>query len=101
MYDENTEIIPEEIGDAKVLYYIKIEGHYQSTGNTKQIVNGVLMGPAYGLAICKYEDDDAYYLFGCDKSWQSVTDTWHESIEDAMKQGKFEYDVTKNNWRKK
>ena len=92
----NMETIPNEIDGAKVYYYLKIEKNHRPTGNTKQIVNGELMRPAYGLAICKYDNQIGYYLFGCDENWQSITDTYHNSVEDAMKQGEFEYEGTKN-----
>jgi hypothetical protein len=92
------EVVPDDIGGASVLHFIKIDSTIRSTGNTKQIVGGVLMGPAKGLAICKYENQLGYYLFGCDENWNSITDTYHETIEEAIEQGEFEYEGTKNKW---
>jgi fructose-1,6-bisphosphatase/inositol monophosphatase family enzyme len=31
-------------------------------------------------------------VVGCDEGWSSVTDTWHQSIEDAKYQAEFEYE---------
>ena len=59
------------------------------------------MGPARGLAICQYEDEVGYYLFGCDENWKCITDTFHDTIEDAMDQGQREYEGTKEKWIKK
>ena len=95
---KSEELVPEQIGGARVLHFTIIDRTIRPTGNTKQIVGGVLMGPAYGLAICKYENDSWYYLFGCDKNWNSITDTYHETIEDAIDQGEFEYEGTRSQW---
>jgi hypothetical protein len=96
---KKAEVVPNVIGGEKVLYFIRIETKHTLTGNTKQIVNGKLIGPVYGLAICKSDNPEGYYLFGCDENWKSITDTFHESIEDAMDQGEFEYKGTFNDWK--
>ena len=31
-------------------------------------------------------------IFGCDEGWNAVTDTWHETLEDAKAQAEFEYE---------
>ncbi len=92
---------PDIVGSAKVLLFTYIDERHQFTGNCRQIVAGQLMGPMKGLAICKYDEEDAYYLFGCDEDWESITDTWHETIEEAMEQAEFEYKGSKETWLKK
>lgn len=82
--------IPAIIGDAQVICAAPIDARHIPTGACKQIVNGVVMGPAAGVAICKY-NEDGFYLFGCDSEWQVISDTWHQSIEDAISQAEFEY----------
>ena len=56
------------------------------------------MGPMAGLAICQYAGEEAFYLFGCDADWQSVTDTWHETLNDAQDQAEFEYEGVNRTW---
>jgi len=51
-----------------------------------------------GLAICQYEKEDAFYLFGCDAEWNSQTDTWHQTVEEAKEQAEFEYQGTSGTW---
>jgi hypothetical protein len=51
------------------------------------------------LAICRYDDDADFYLFRCDDLWQVLADTWHETLEEAMRQAEFEYDDTVGVWR--
>lgn len=56
------------------------------------------MGPMAGLAICQYPDDDAVYLFGCDADWNNITDTWHQTVDDAKHQAEFEYQGVSDTW---
>ena len=91
---------PSEIGGAVVVLYTAIDGRHRHTGNCRQIVAGRLAGPAAGLAICQYEGGNSYYLFGCDEYWNTVADTWHETLEDAKAQAEFEYEGVNETWRK-
>jgi hypothetical protein len=90
--------VPSTIGGATVVCYTPIDSRHRHTGNTKQIVGGVVLGPASGLAICQFSGDSAFYLFGCDREWNSLSDTWHETLEDAKEQAEFEYEGTNSTW---
>jgi hypothetical protein len=89
---------PSKIGGATVICYTPIDGRHRHTGSCRQSVADVLQGAAAGLAICQYEGEDSFYLFGCDENWQSVTDTWHETLEDARHQAEFEYGGVSRTW---
>ena len=89
---------PSQIGGANVICYTPIDGRHRHTGNCRQIVAGVLQGAAAGLAICQYEGEDSFYLFGCDENWQCVTDTWHQTLDDAKHQAEFEYEGVSGTW---
>jgi len=90
--------VPSVIGGARVVCYTPIDSRHRHTGNTKQIVAGVLLGSAAGLAICQYDGEECFYLFGCDRKWNSLSDTWHEALEDAKEQAEFEYEGTMLTW---
>jgi len=60
----------------------------------------ILFAPERNLAICQYEGDDGFYLFGCDENWNSESDTWHSSLDDAKKQAAFEYEGIEPVWHK-
>jgi hypothetical protein len=90
---------PSEIGGAKVVLYTAIDDRHQHTGNCRQIVDGQLVGAAAGLAICRYDGENNYYHFGCDENWGTLTDTWHETLEDAKAQAEFEYVGVNGTWR--
>ena len=90
---------PNSLDGARVIYYTPIDHQHRFTGGTRQIVAGKLMGAMAGLAICQYPDEDAFYLFGCDADWSTVTDTWHPSIEEAKAQAAFEYEGVSLTWQ--
>ena len=96
--EEKKQITPDFIGQAKVLFYIVIGESQIHTENTKSYVNGELMGAAYGLAICQYDKDDGYYLFDCDDRWETINDTFDDTIEDDKLQAEFECENTMSNW---
>jgi hypothetical protein len=89
---------PAEIGGAKVICYAPVDERCRPTGKCGHIVAGKLMGPAAGLAICRYENEDAYYLFGCDETWSSVTDSWFQTLDEAKRQAEFEYEGITRLW---
>jgi hypothetical protein len=94
-------LAPHQLGGAKVIYFTAIDERHRPTGNCKQIVAGVLQGPVAGLAICQYAGEDCYYLFGCDGAWKGITDTWHQTLEEAMAQAEFEYAGVSATWQKR
>ena len=95
-----TKPAPDVVGGAKVVLYASLEGK-KATGRTEHIHIGKSVNPTTGLAICKYDNEDGYYLFGCDLNWESVTDTWHETVEDAIEQAEWEYGDLSGAWVKK
>ena len=93
-------IPPEELGEAKVLYYTSIDERHKPTRNTVHRVNDNILGPAARLAICQYDTEKGFYLFYCDDEWEVMTDTYHFSLEDAQAQAELEYQGVSQTWRK-
>jgi hypothetical protein len=89
---------PKIVGGAAVVLYSPIDERHRPTGECRQIVAGVLQGTAAGLAICQYQGEDGYFLFGCGEDWQSITDSWHSTAKEAMNQAEFEYDGVRKTW---
>lgn len=89
---------PEVIGGARVVLYSPIDQRHRPTGGCPHTVAEVLQGPAAGLAICRYDGEDVCYLFGCDGGWNAVTDTWHQTPRDAMRQAESEYEGVWRTW---
>ena len=61
-----------------------------ATGRTRHVVARVEVGGFAGLAI-EYPNDRGFYLFYCDGEWGVVTDTYHDSVENAVDQAEFEF----------
>jgi hypothetical protein len=89
---------PSLVGGARVICYSPIDKRHRFTGACKQIVAGQLMGAMAGLAICQYDGEDAFYLFGCDAEWQTITDGWHQTLDEAKRQAEFEYEGISKTW---
>jgi len=88
--------IPDKIDGGKVLCATQIDSRHNFTHACRQIVAGKEMGPMAGLAVCKFDDDDGIYLIGCDEKWNGITDTWHQSLDEAIDQAEFEYKGARN-----
>jgi hypothetical protein len=92
--------IPKHISGAKVIQFTPVDERHTHTGECRQFRNNELLGPAKWLAICQYEDDGGFYLFsGIPKGQEEfITDTLHDTIEEAIEQAEFEYTGTTNTW---
>ena len=82
---------PIEVGGATCLAWADLTSR-DATGFTRHGVDGTdVTGTFAGLAICAYDGSDEYYLFYCDAGWETITDTWHETMQDALDQAAAEY----------
>lgn len=93
--------VPDMIGGAKTLLYTDIDYRHEKKDNTKHFIGGQQVNDISCLAICKYQNESGYYLFGCNSEWTTITDTNHNNIEDAKEQAEFEYKNTSKTWRQK
>lgn len=57
-----------------------------------EVVAGEPLGPFAALAIVRYPGEDAFYLLYLDQGWNEATDSWHRTLEDAMRQAELEYE---------
>ena len=62
-------IFPETLDNAHVLYFTP-----QASYGTVCFTTGKIADHICYLAICKYENDNNYYLFGCDSNYDVVSD---------------------------
>jgi hypothetical protein len=89
---------PKIVGTFPVVCYSPIDERHRFTAKTRQIVRGELMGAMGGLAICQPPGSQEFYLFGCDVDWNVVTDTWHQSLDEAKEQAEYEYEGISKTW---
>jgi hypothetical protein len=91
---------PVEIDGRKVLRFAVIDDDVRPTGATThthgrfvngEVVPGPPMEPFAALAIIPSEDEGVYLLY-LDHNWEEGTDTWHQTLDDAIRQAEFEYE---------
>jgi hypothetical protein len=98
---------PTQIGEARVLHFVSIDEEMRPTGATRhsfgtivdgELVPGAQMDTFHALAIVQVAGDKAYHLLYLDAEWREVTDTWHQSVDDAKRQAEFEYEGITSKW---
>ena len=95
----SNENIPTILGAMQVVLYSRIDERHRPTDACRHIIHGGgVLGPAWGVAICSCSDKSGYYLFSCEDDWYPVSDTWHQTIEDAKRQAEFEYEGISSTW---
>jgi hypothetical protein len=57
------------------------------------------IGTIVAVEIVPEESSAAYLLIGIGDAGQSLTDTWHQTIEEAKAQAAFEYGVELSDWK--
>jgi hypothetical protein len=82
----------------QILGRVRLAGRHAPTGATRHYRNGQLLPPPTALRIGRYETDAGYYLLYLDENDQEVSDTWHDTLEAAVKQAKLEFGVQAEDW---
>jgi hypothetical protein len=82
---------------------VTLKKHHLSPGRTKHTLSdskGVRPFPPFtSLAITRYGEESGYYLMHiCDNNLG--TDTWHETLEDALGQAEWEFGVLRSTTRR-
>ena len=74
--------IPKYIGGAKTLYISKSD-----TGFDNVVRNDVEFLIEY-VCVCQYDNEGGFYLFGCDKDFNTHTDFYYDDLDDALDDAK-------------
>ena len=83
----------------KIIKNIKLKTHHKPTGNTKHFRWGKeLSNEIWELKIIKIDPEPGFYLIYFDSKANELTDTLHDSLEAAMQQAEFEFNVKQNEW---
>lgn len=72
-------MFPKSLDNAQVLYYTPLDNYGETYYTAGEIADHIKY-----LAICKYENDHSYYLFGCNINYEVVSDSPWESIQECM-----------------
>ena len=89
--------VPLFLAGNPVFAWTRIDPRQRHTGNTAHYALGIRLDPVAGLAICR-NPEGSFYLYGCDAEWNTITDTWHETLDDALYQAEHEYEGVGETW---
>jgi hypothetical protein len=84
--------IPPYIGGAKTLYIARLD-----TGCTTVVRNGKEIIIEF-ISVCQYDPKDGFYLFGCDKEFNTHTDYFYDELEEALDDAKRLYQTNDIIW---
>lgn len=88
-------MFPKSLDGANVLYFTP-KGNYGEILYT----TGEVAAYIRYLAICKYQNDNSYYLFACDGNFEVVGDSIWDSIEQCISVADSSYDEHSILWNK-
>lgn len=84
--------IPKYIGEAETLFVAKFDKAVASFLRDNKSIDIVL------IAVCKYDNENGFYLFGCDKNFETFSDFFYEDIDGALDDAKRFYQVDDIKW---
>ena len=70
-----------------------------STGRTKHFAGSRELPTPAKLQIAQYVNGSGFYLFYLDDHGSIMTDTFHDSMEGAMDQAQWEFDIEMKDWK--
>ena len=87
------------MNDEIIYREIDLGQKHKPTGKTKHYRGaGELPKPAH-LKIVRYSGDPGYLLLYLDKDGNEMTDTYHETLEDALEQANWEFGIEAEEWK--
>lgn len=63
--------------------------------------DGSFCSEIYGLAICKYKEEDKFYRFVCSRTWTVQNDTVYDSLEEIFETTRVQSPKSEVKWHKK
>jgi hypothetical protein len=69
-----------------------------TTGRARHARNGEPLPTPAALNIVQYASDPGFYLLYLDNDGHELTDTYHDSLSEAMAQAEWELAVTPRQW---
>lgn len=78
--------------------YLKRAEVHEILGNTNHSTNEIAITNISLIKVGSYEGDTGFYLIYFDDDENELTDTFHETIKDAMLQAAFEFNIKEYDW---
>ena len=87
------------MSNEKIIFKVSLTDKHKPTGRTVHTRDGNPIHVPAGLAIVQLSGDPGFYLYYLDSNGREITDTYHSTIEQAMKQASFEFGVEVTDWK--
>ncbi len=90
--------------EARVLRLVRLGSSHHPTGVTRHYRDKQLLPPPAELQIARHDTvwkgspRAEFYLFYLDEAGNEMTDTYHETLEEAMVQAEREFQVKPDEW---
>ncbi len=81
-----------------ILKSIKLDSSHISTANTQHFQGDEEINNIFELKIVQYDDSSECYLLYFDELGNELTDTLHDTLQSALKQAEFEFNVKSDEW---
>ncbi|MDD9950828.1 MAG: hypothetical protein OXT67_04610 [Zetaproteobacteria bacterium] len=82
----------------KIIQKARLSEKHTTTGKTQHFIGDKSMPQPAELVIAQYPDDSGYYLFYLDNAGEEMSDTFHDSLQSAIEQAKWEFEVKEEDW---
>jgi hypothetical protein len=89
---------PNQLDGATVLMYRVGLTRNAATGATRHLAGANTIEGIECLAIAQYTDESGFYLFYCDREWQVLADTLHDTRAAAQAQAQLEFGEAGSPW---
>jgi hypothetical protein len=82
----------------RILRRVVLGTMHEPTGKTRHFHGDRELPAAKVLQIVRYDEEEGFYLLRLDAAGKELTDTWHDSLEDAFAQAEWEYRLKADEW---
>lgn len=81
-----------------ILRRVRLNAKHEPTGNTRHFHGREPVPSPRQLLIVQYAGDPGFYLIHLDEGGNELTDTYHDTLEDACEQAAWEFQVEEGDW---
>jgi len=86
------------INPKTILSKVRLGPAHKPTGRTRHYLGDQELAPPSELQVVTYAEEPGYYLLYIDADGRELTDTYHDSLEIALQQAEWEFQVKQHEW---